>query len=233
MSSIIFSPHCDDAALSMGGALLNHLVGEVNVINVFSLSSWTITGIGGANQITKVRIEEDTSALSALVKGLTYLGLPDSSIRAPYDADEDLYLDPELDARREGIWEQASLAASNQLRGYSLQHPSIFIPLGLGDHIDHRIVRDCLLDLTGQQKTSLYLYEDVGYDDTESLEYIDQFVTCLGIKLEPKTFEFRDIKGKLDLVSLYKSQVDEAMIAHVQKVYADRGGERVWEVINK
>ncbi len=62
MKVLILSPHCDDVPFSLGGCLINGYLGEdVEVINMFSKSAYTLNNKGNADieattQILKIYI---------------------------------------------------------------------------------------------------------------------------------------------------------------------------------
>ncbi len=65
---IIFSPHCDDVALSLGGAIYHNLLYvDIQVHDVFTVTNYTILeqGTGNSNKIIKQRNDEERK-----VKGL-------------------------------------------------------------------------------------------------------------------------------------------------------------------
>ena len=58
---IVFSPHCDDLSLSLGGSVLNKYLNNITVYDVFSISDYTIINQCGGDkkEITSLRKEEE------------------------------------------------------------------------------------------------------------------------------------------------------------------------------
>lgn len=228
-NSIIISPHCDDAALSLGGALINKMLTPKVVINVFSKTNWTILGTNDVNQITQLRVKEDTQVFDVLKIETKYLGLNDASLRKGYKGIGDKYLDKTLDAMVDPIWNKLVKLIDELLKKYS-EIDNWFFPLGLGGNIDHRILREVairnkrLINLK-----NVYFYEDVGYDDTESEKEIQKVVKNIPLFLKPEKFSYDNIELKLDLINHYSSQIDANMLSQVKRTYMKRGrAERVW-----
>lgn len=234
MNSLIFSPHCDDAVLSLGGALTQNLISNPKVINVFSQSRWTITGLSDKDMVTKVRKTEDQKVFNLLKITSEYLDLPDASLREEYNASEDKYLDSKLYSKNDPIWIQTSNLIAGLRMNLGKGKQTIYIPLGSGDHIDHKITRDAVLQNDVFEGDDIFLYEDVGYDDTESNNKIILLVKTFPFSLKSKKLEFDNIQTKLDLIKHYTSQIDVNILSQVNRTYEKRErAERVWQWVSK
>lgn len=233
---IIISSHCDDAALSLGGALINKILIPKVVINVFTKTNWAIGGEGDVRQITKLRTKEDAEVFKILKINTKYVKFSDATLRKTYRGINDKYLDKTLDPTTDPIWNELVELVSDLYEEYK-EIDNWFFPLGLGNHIDHRIIREVAIrnkKLLNQK--NLYFYEDVGYDDTESEEKVRELIKTIPLILNPKKLEYRNIETKLDLIKHYSSQIDAEMLSQVKRTYEKRGyAERVWcnSIINQ
>lgn len=233
---IIISPHCDDAALSLGGALINKILIPKAIINVFTKTNWTIRGEGNVNEITKLRVGEDTKMFKTLKIVTKYLGLKDAGLRENYKGINNKYLDKTLSPTRDPIWNKLIKLIDNVYEEYE-EIDNWFFPLGLGGHIDHRILREIALKNKELLKLkNIYFYEDVGYDDTESEEKVKELIKTIPLVLNPKKLKYKNIEAKLDLIKHYSSQIDPDMLSQVKRTYEKREeAEQVWSnsIINQ
>lgn len=167
---LYISPHLDDAVFSCGGCILQQTArgDRVTVLTVFAgdppqdeLSPfarqlhqrWKI-GLDG----TAVRRAEDRVACARLNATAVHLEYPEAIYRSSrgvylYDSEEAIF-GPVQDA--EEALEEEILSALTQRT-----HPSmhVYAPMGLGGHVDHRMVRRVVHRLG----LSLRLYQDFPY----------------------------------------------------------------------
>ncbi len=151
MGTVIFlSPHLDDAVFSCAGMIQQMIRTGKRVLVVTFFTS----GYDGYDQ----RRTEDIAAVSFLGASVLHLGQTDAPYRIP------AYL-----TFREIIFgwhpqDELTLASTLQLlEGLCEreQPESIFAPLGVGGHVDHRIVHESVKRLSWP--ASLYFYEDRPY----------------------------------------------------------------------
>ena len=112
-----------------------------------------------------------------------------------------------------------------------------YLPLAVGNHIDHRIARDAALDGLGRANipgTNVRFYEDLPYAaQVPGVQDYTDFIasTVPGCKLEPiERIEIASLKERL--LRLYFSQLTRVQINSVQE-YASRIDakspcERLW-----
>jgi LmbE family N-acetylglucosaminyl deacetylase len=143
MSTVILSPHLDDAVLSCWHLLSRP--GEVMVINVFAgvptglrAPAWwdEYTGATDSGERVRERIEEDRRALALAGRGPTNLGFHDEQYR-------------EHPQPLEQLIEQIALRLPLKA--------AIYAPAALTNHADHMLVRAAALELrTAGADVSLY-----------------------------------------------------------------------------
>ena len=145
MTLLVVSPHLDDAVLSCAGAIYAHARRgrRVVVATVFS------EGRDAAR-----RQDEDRAAVASLGAEPLHLGL--------LDAPERLGI---ARTHRALVWEAAILEADvSAVHGAieatieRVQATCILVPLGVGDHVDHRVVHAAMRDRAG-----VVVYEDRPY----------------------------------------------------------------------
>ena len=148
MTTLVVSPHLDDAVLSLPGFIrARALRGErVVVLTVFSE--------GDAGHAT--RRVEDLAALALLGAIPQHLGLRDAPLRRGVASSfRELVLrelaDDDIDA--------ATVTHALTLAIAAIDASSILLPLGVGEHIDHRIVHAAHTGLAGR----VGFYEDRPY----------------------------------------------------------------------
>lgn len=133
--ALFLSPHLDDAILSCAGRIQRHVAGgdRVVLLTVFSHADAEDTANWAA------RRREDEAAATRLGAEAQWLGLPDAPFRDPSYTDFDALTGPH--APGDAAWRDR--LASRLGEELDALHPtSIYAPLGVGDHVDHRLVHE-------------------------------------------------------------------------------------------
>ncbi|MDX1643137.1 MAG: PIG-L family deacetylase [Thermoanaerobaculia bacterium] len=244
--AVVLSPHLDDAALSCGGQIARRSDrGErVLVVTVFAADepepphSWLADDLhalfGLASSVIEARRREDRAACEMLGAEAAHWNLPEAIYRRGEDGDfryrrlGDLFSTPPEEEERLGGEIADRLATLPPCR-------ELLVPLGVGAHVDHRLVR---------RAAELH---DTRRDGTEPLSYYEELPyaarwravgRALGrrrewaaerIELSPQ-----DLERKIEACTLYVSQI-EALFGSPRRLakrlgrYARKvGGERVW-----
>lgn len=232
---IILSPHTDDAVLSCG-SLLTKLAGkkDITVVNIFSNANkkpYTVSarkfmkyslGYSDSTKLYTERINEDKKVLSQFSIEPIDLGLPDALFRrkkkqvllGKYIAEFD-HVYPTYRFHILGKISQDDEALSvlrKKLAIYNNKKTLIFAPFGIGNHVDHRIVRMVSEELFA----NLILYSDFPYNvrtgsygDADKNQYI--------IRLKP------DVDKKNMVLKGYKTQFSglfpQGQIPNHEEVY--------------
>ena len=232
---IILSPHLDDAALSMGSAMLR--AGErapFLVIDVFSTVSWWRFDLsdGILPRIQTTRDAEEERVMRLTNSKLRRWGLPEAPLRGyPF---EEIF----TTARKEEAV-RTHETVRRRVHELALEKPSDrwFLSLGIGNHIDHRIARDAALDglrdanVPARQVT---FYEDLPYAAQEPgvqdfSDFLSAVVPGAKLRMSGRT-GVQPIKQRM--LRLYYSQLTRAQIDSVLE-YAERIDfrspcERLW-----
>jgi LmbE family N-acetylglucosaminyl deacetylase len=222
-SWVILSPHHDDAALSLGLTLLEAAQRgtSVHVLNAFTVSSHCPgRDAQGVSDVSSLRAEEDATFVAQLPGGVAGdLGRRDASLRG-YDGVRCVRRRA-LDASERA--EVLDLAL--QLRPWQ-GHDVYFVPLGLGDHIDHRVAR--VAAERAWAGAEIRYYEDLPYG-AWGAEGLDSAIQTLGPSPEAGlSGASRAAEDKASLVACFGSQHSEAQQRQVVDHTAMHGGERWW-----
>lgn len=222
--ALIVSPHLDDAIFSLGGFILNNCVFRLTVLNVFTVSRYTVAAVGDPQQVTATRLLEESEASRRLNFASLICELPDASLRSQY-RDEVDYLNVEVDPKNDDLWDAAQATVERVIASddYSL----LFFPLALGHQIDHRIVFEIGKKLLSQGLPVLF-YEDAGYDAASQEDSINKHVACSGLDISRLRFEYIYPEAKLEYVKLYRTQVDENVLTKIAATVKRQRGETIW-----
>ncbi|MDY6804339.1 MAG: PIG-L family deacetylase [Cyanobacteriota bacterium] len=227
MSPVIFlSPHLDDAALSCG-AYISMLVEQSVDVRVYTVFSG-IPKTEDLSQLAKAihlegglesdamlrRREEDRVAMQYLGVNFTYIDLLDCIYRtgpagrSRYQTKKDIFaVSPHLEVDADTLKDLVTYLC-RMLK--ELQPSEVYVPLGIGNHIDHILVREALersiVELGSDNSSDIIYYEDVPYICSYDS---DDFLITLSKSFAPKLQSVSDRAwtSKLEAIAAYKSQV--------------------------
>ena len=250
---LIFEPHSDDAALSVGGTMwLRRHECEFNVVTIGSRSNFTSyyyleRDFFNVAEISSLRDAEGTLFVRLLGGRYQTLGQSEAALRY-HDGDWSLDWHREhklpigaFIAHRSGAAELR--AWTETIRGTLSRERAdeIWFPLG-GPHTDHQLTRDACLTLMREdpmlfEGRETRFYQDVPYS-ARSPDFTPTVVEALdrmGAVLTPEIVPISSVfDAKLHLVSLYGSQFKaEAIEPDIEKsarMAAEDSGlaERFW-----
>lgn len=241
--SIYLSPHLDDAIMSCGGQIYQQIQtgkivlvvtvmagdppnGELSCFAKSLQDRWEL-----ATDAVAARRNEDVEACHLLGVDYLHWDIPDCIYRVNPAGGEALY------ASEEAIFGQIHTAEYdliNDLVRYMTNLPThnrILIPLAIGQHVDHQLVR--LAAERWQNKAGLAYYEEYPYARDSAA--ISAALTQKGI-LYPEVIPLsgQALSAKIRAAGCYRSQISTffdslqdlgTQITHYsQKV----GGERLW-----
>ena len=151
--ALVLSPHLDDAVLSCPGYMqkLRHEGAKVVVATVFTQADATRAAH------YRVRQAEDRRAVRLLGGSAMHLGFLDAPFRsAPYGN----FCGIVFGRAREYPWTLAAVTGKLREVIAKLRPEQILAPLAIGNHVDHRLVRDAALAAV---QDGLLFYEDRPY----------------------------------------------------------------------
>lgn len=230
--TVALGAHCDDLAFSLGGALRDGRFGDLLPLTIFTVSGYTAAGCADPSEVTSRRKEEDRSFFSDLPgeRAPLWLNRLDAPLRLGIGVDEVQAVS--FEAREEA--EAESLC--REVRPLLLLESPLLAPLALGNHVDHRIVRQVAVKLA-PGRTVLF-YEDLPYAGEMTLGEIDKAVTeladLLGAKLHPLLLPSAGVATARErAVASYRSQTDErsfeTLMRHPRRLAVNGvPAERAW-----
>lgn len=249
-NALVFSPHRDDASLSLGGLIGSRGTQEAHFIcNVFTVSTWLGKGFHECpmHEVSQLRTREEALCNEVLGARGVGLGLWEADIRnyhrqstENYSVFEDFIFEGDPKLRTPGERDSIEYALSYLLQ--SLEPTRIYFPLGLGDHIDHIFLHEFgkakinqIRNRPGQCKA--YFYEDLPY---ATYEHVDAATMATNMGLVPEFIDITDaFEMKIQAISAHRSQFarseNEERLRHYASTLAGRAGmpqgalaERIW-----
>ena len=234
MNQYFLSPHADDISLSVGGILLKGIVkGPRNLVSVFTkglyLKYFDHKKRYLVEEATAIRESEDVLYCDQISATYNSINLKDATLRK-YDDFDSIF------TQKSSTCDPYYQSVEGALQKFILQldEPfTLWCPLGIGNHIDHILLRDVIREIPIPEENIIY-YEDLpyaaDYDQSELNSFCKTTIkgyTSLIVDIT-KVFE-----KKLSLLKLYKSQVS---LTEINKVmfYSSRLSrhqgyyERLW-----
>ncbi|HSV11805.1 MAG TPA: PIG-L family deacetylase, partial [Hanamia sp.] len=151
----ILSPHIDDAAYCLALTISKCVKCkmEITIINCFTVSKWAIRFVSkDVNEISLLRKEEDEKFYRSYGFPISILNLDllDAPLRDGFIFQQDPFAEKEW-----SVVQELKTHLENHLDGI------LFCPLGIGDHIDHAICREAVMQL--YEKIKVIFFEDLPY----------------------------------------------------------------------
>jgi LmbE family N-acetylglucosaminyl deacetylase len=223
---VVIEPHMDDAALSVGGRLLHRRgYGRITIVSVVRWSNYTSylklkRNFQDVRVITDLRQQESALATRLLGAEHRYLDWTDAPLRfVPAERWSPATIDRFDVAQKAFAYlfpdpGEVSLIAKQLLQKVSdLAPDELWIPMGLGDHVDHRTTRSaCLLMLAEARDRfsglPVVMYEDLPYaaESGHAAQICAALAQC-GTHLVRCAEDITDVLGeKLRVISIYASQ---------------------------
>jgi LmbE family N-acetylglucosaminyl deacetylase len=237
---VVVSPHSDDAAYSLSGLihLCHNLDKQITVLTVFSCSTYAPRlFFRGRERVTRVRRREDDRFAATVAPGcrMVWLEECDARLRPDYRG-TNAHTSRPMTAGDLVLTEKLALTFRQKVDPSS----TIYLPLGVGGHVDHVIVREAGLALLAAGCRSMFLYEDLPYAAKFSVAGLEDQVrrmTFAGAdRLVPCRVTFPGLLAcKQQALACYPSQVTRkvlsAILTHARQVGGpNEAAERVWQV---
>jgi len=244
--AIFVSPHLDDAILSCGGTIHQLTQAGDRVLVVTAMAGDPSTGTlspfalslrkrwGLAAEDTAARRSEDVKACRTLGAGWLHWHIPDCIYRRGIRNDQPLYDSEESLFGDINQSENDLLDRMADLMRSLPSTESMYIPLGVGNHVDHQLTR--LAAERWLEASSFVYYEEYPYADSNN-----QLDVMLGnpqlwctqiVQLEPD-----NIEARIKAMACYQSQIStffdglDDMAQKVSENTGSIGGERYWKMV--
>lgn len=252
---VVIEPHPDDAVLSVGGRLLHRREKwRMTILSVIGTSNFTsyLVHAGNAVGIGEVsRLREDESQFAVRMLGAEYQSLEwtDAPLRSvppeqwsPSVAQAFKHR-PSIFVNRFPEPRRVSQLADELWRRIQMLSPrEIWMPMGMGEHVDHRLTRSaCLLMLIRYRRelgdVKVWMYEDTPYQSDPQRTAILSALARAGGRLVREMEDVTDVfESKVRAASVYASQfkvsyIRGKLVSEGQK--AGGGANRFGEVSHR
>jgi LmbE family N-acetylglucosaminyl deacetylase len=249
---VFLAPHYDDVALSCGGTvaqlaesgaapLIVTIFGGLPAgpLTTFASDMHALWGVGPHDVIATRRAEERCAA-EALGANTLWLDFADAIYREDrYTSDPQLF--GTIDPAESSLAADISKAILAALAGLGAVPASFYVPLAIGNHVDHQHVFAVGKRLAAAGH-DVWAYEDFPYAGDpawrESIDTHARAVTTGTERLEPLTPT--QLKRRIDAVLCYGSQLDvifrhqgdpaEAIRRYAQTIGHGQPAERFWRI---
>ena len=242
---VVVEPHMDDAVLSAGGRLLQRR-GQcrISILSIVDQSNFTsylslkrpFLDVG---EVTEIRERESALVGRLLGAEHRHLDWADAPLRTVPAARwssatiEQFTRNPQLFVRVIPNPREVSLVAEQLLRKLSTLAPDeLWIPMGLGNHVDHRIARSACLRVLAEAPSlfsdiPVLMYEDLPYAPADDqARQIRSVIASCGGDLVRGAEDITDVfEEKLRLVSVYASQFKLSYMEPAIRRCATREGD--------
>jgi LmbE family N-acetylglucosaminyl deacetylase len=230
---LVLSPHSDDAAYSIAGAM-RALAGAgiaVRVLTPFGRSAFAPNRPElDADAVTALRHGEDAAAMVAIDPRITvsWWDIPDVALRQGLAVEQVVSKRP-FDADARHLIDELAAAIDSERR----RDESVLAPLGMGWHIDHRIVAEAGARLA-RDGAAVHFYEDLpyaGFTRSSRLWLAQAWRRrVVGLPLRAADVRAPDLPElKRRVFDAYASQASDAFWRGIARQTARRGcAERLW-----
>ena len=249
-AAIFLSPHYDDVVLSCGGTVARLADGGPTpvVVTIFAgaildellteFASWKHArwGIDSVDDVQAQRQAEDLDAGAILGCRMRWLGYPDAIYRANrYASDAELF--GTVHSTEAGLID----LIAGEIRSLPewRDHITIYVPLGVGDHVDHQLIYAVgqRLAVSGAR---VFAYEDCPYA-IHTPAAVDRRLAARAGEIGPAEYVALGaaIERRISAIQAYQSQLPVIFrftndVATTVRTYAQRIGgaigpaERFW-----
>lgn len=214
---LFISPHFDDGILSCGGAL-NQLTAAGQTVTVMTMMGGLFDGVlpntpiltdlhqrwqAGRDPL-RARQLEDMQALRSIGASFIHVPLPDCVYRlangaALYPSEESLFAEAHPADEAPAFLSQVTIPPA----------AAVYIPLAVGHHVDHQIVRDWGLRLLESKPDDMAIrfYAEYPYLNAERAIEAALAELALPLVARPVVLSEQDIQAKIKAIACYKSQI--------------------------
>lgn len=157
---------------------------------------------------TAARRREDEEAARTLGAQIIHLPIGDCVYRTARKGDVVIPLYPSEESLFGEVHPDDS-ALETLLTTSIPQTDVLYVPLGVGHHVDHQITRDWGLELKRQHPSlAMKLYEEYPYvNDKAAIERALSFYAPKTLTVESRILEDVDVMAKVQAIACYRSQI--------------------------
>ena len=232
---LLLSPHADDIAYSIGGILVQKYIANATLVTVFQRSSYLpfVETVSSVEEAMAIRYKEDFTFAKKLDLNYGGLGLNDTTQRG-YDLD----LIFKLTDYRQDPDSLKIIQALHSFFDQCVEITRLWVPLAIGNHIDHLLVLNAVLEWQTDYQPELIFYEDIPYAAWQDLNDIETLVHQKIKSAKPENIDVSEcFEEKLENLKIYVSQVSpddiESVKFHAQRILSGLAVERIWRKIKE
>lgn len=151
---LILSPHIDDAALSCSNFIYKNQTNKIRIV----VANFFTQGESHDDPLYKLRLKEESEVAQVLSVESICLGFIDAPFRTKLYSD---FLG--IICKKDSEYDELQILVAKEISRLinELNPTKVLSPLAIGNHIDHRIIRDASIDCVPSE--SLLFYEDRPY----------------------------------------------------------------------
>ena len=197
---------------------------------IFSESRYTLPN-GWNNDVeiaTGIRNAEERRAAELAGYRVEFLGFPEPGVRPGYTQVTDIF-SPDRPFESDPIWSEVDERLRELISGFT---GLVIAPLGIGHHIDHRMVNASFRGaLRDGASCAAGFYEDLPYAARFTSQQIRRLIPAdfAGVPLMPVLLAQGNLTDKMRLLTVYESQLSEDDYDSVASHWDCRGrAELVW-----
>lgn len=227
-NTILFSPHSDDIAYSLGGALLLDYFKNPLMVTVFTRSTFSPRiKLSSEEEVTLKRKKEDEAFAETLGLSLKTLHFPEPPLRG-LDTDDKIFTSKAIS---DPIFKEVSEAIYDIIS--SFPGSLVVSPLALGNHIDHQIVLLSCIKACEVLGNPILFYEDLPYASLLTFKQIKQHINEINPDLTPTKLDVTSVfEDRLKNLRLYSTQIGRKIPAGVY-THSTRLSYRNHDLIDK
>ena len=203
VNTILFSPHSDDIAYSLGGAVALNYFKNPLMITVFTRSAFSPRiKLTSEEEISDLRKREDDLFSKKTGLLLDTLPFPEPPLRG-LKTDNEIFT---ANVERDQIFDSVHRAIYKKIECFP--DAVVLSPLALGNHIDHQIVFKSCVKACNILGNKLSFYEDVPYVSKLKLKQIEDYVDDMDDNLSPTKINITSVfDEKIENLHLYGTQI--------------------------
>ncbi len=234
---LIISPHPDDVSFALGGTLIKNKEFVINVLNIFSDKTYNVYKID-ESKIKKIIIDEELRASKEMNVKSFFANFKDAQLRGYKRLSEILGKKIQEDI----LQKEAQLIC--EVKKYITDFISkshfdyIGVCMACGEHVDHVITRNVVMELFNELNFNLFLYEDMPYSINKKWKKMELNSLKKSYKLRNYQINIAGcIERKRHLLQIYHSQVKtrdiKMIINYAGQIVNGMQLEQIWIVGRK
>lgn len=251
--AVYLSPHLDDVALSCGAQIYQRAQrGDTVLIATVTAGDPSEQALSGYAQslhsrwalitdAVEERREEDQRAADVLGADVHHWPIPDCIYRFDSNTGEPFYTsDDDIFGAVHPVEEDLVAEMGRQIQGVG-NCGELYIPLGVGNHVDHQLTRRAaewaIQHWPGSSIPRLFYYEEYPYAQ-EHADATSRLLSQSANPMQLSTVQVSEaaLDARIRAISEFKSQLSTFWATHAELVtqvrnYVEQvGGERVWHL---